>query len=121
MCGLCRQDTRAAPGQAIDGNDETKALTEGAGAAAGGSQPRKTLLVHLEPAVALRGLADTLGKSGDVWEGVEKNVDGEIVGIDWGHKDLNGTLPVGNLGMPFLANLQLDGNSSLTGETTESC
>ena len=115
MCILCHQGPQVVPGQAADGGVEAKASTEDVGAAAGFSQPRKTLLVHVDPEVALRRLADTLGERGDIWEGVDRNAAGEITKIKWSSKDLNGTLPTFDLGMPFLTHLNLFWNPGLKG------
>ena len=51
-----------------------------------------------------------------MWEGVKGGDGGEIVEIDWYGKDLKGTLPVGDMHMPYLRKLYLNGNTELKGE-----
>jgi hypothetical protein len=50
-----------------------------------------------------------------MWDGVKRG-DGEIVKISWSYKDLKGTLPVGDMHMPYLRKLWLSGNRELKGE-----
>ena len=50
------------------------------------------------------------------WEGVTRGGGGEIVEIDWQAKDLKGTLPVGDMHMPYLWRLTLSDNTELKGE-----
>ena len=50
-----------------------------------------------------------------MWEGVKRGDGGEIVEIDWSWKRLKGTLPVGNIHMPYLRRLNLSGNRELKG------
>ena len=50
------------------------------------------------------------------WEGVTRGGGGEIVEIDWQAKDLKGTLPVGDMHMPYLRKLILSFNRELKGE-----
>ncbi len=75
-----------------------------------------------DPETALAAFARSVGKKGDIWEGVEKNDDGHIVKIDWDGKGLDGTLPTAGdlLDMLFLRNLDLRNNSKLKGRATES-
>ena len=69
------------------------------------------------PEEALRAFAKCVGMSVDAMEnGVTRGGVGEIVDIDWYGKDLKGTLPVGDMHMPYLRNLILDNNSELKGE-----
>ena len=51
-----------------------------------------------------------------MWEGVTRGEDGEILKIEWKNKNLKGTLPVGDLFMPFLTHMDLGDNKELTGE-----
>ena len=41
---------------------------------------------------------------------------GVILKIEWRNKSLKGTLPVGDLFMPFLTHMDLGDNNELTGE-----
>jgi hypothetical protein len=95
------------------------AVEAAAGAAAGsggGSRPRKTL-PGVDPEEALRAFAESVGMSVDaMWDDVTRGDGGEIVEIVWSYKDLKGTLPVGDMHMPYLRNLDLEGNSDLKGE-----
>ena len=93
-----------------------------AGAAAGavgggrGSRPRKTL-PRMDPEEALRAFAESVGMPVDaMWDGVKRGDGGEIVEINWCWKDLKGTLPVGDMHMPYLRKLYLYGNEELKGE-----
>jgi hypothetical protein len=47
---------------------------------------------------------------------VKRGDGGENVEINWYNKDLKGTLPVGDMHMPYLRNLFLYGNEELKGE-----
>ena len=51
-----------------------------------------------------------------MWDGVTRGDGGEIVEIDWGRKDLKGTLPVGDMHMPYLRKLILWENRELKGK-----
>ena len=97
----------------------------GAGGGEGGSQPRK-MLPGMDPEEALRAFAESVGMSVDaMWEfkedwrgrmGVTRGDGGEIVEIDWSFKDLKGTLPVGDMHMPYLRKLDFRSNGKLKGE-----
>ena len=67
---------------------------------------------------ALRAFAEGVGMPIEkTWDGVMMRGDGvEIVEIDWSRKNLQGTLPVGDMHMPYLRNLNLRQNPKLTGE-----
>ena len=66
---------------------------------------------------ALRAFAESVGIPVDaMWEGVTRGDGGEIVEINWSYKDLKGTLPVGDMHMPYLRELNLYGNRELKGE-----
>ena len=68
------------------------------------------------PEEALRAFAESVGMSVDaMWDGVTRGDGGEIVEIDWRHKDLKGTLPVGDIHMPYLRRLDLY-NKELKGD-----
>ena len=91
---------------------EAAASTAGSG---GGSRPRKTL-PGMDPEEALRAFAESVGYKGDIMDGVVTEcAGGAIEEIHWGWKDLDGTLPVGDLNMPKLRVLNLSRNS-LKGE-----
>ena len=68
------------------------------------------------PETALRAFAESVGMGGDMWQGVKRGKGGEIVKIDWKKKGLRGTLPVGDLNMPSLKNLDLSDNGELKGD-----
>ena len=71
----------------------------------------------MDPEEALRAFADSVGMPVEmIWEGVKRGDGGEIVEIDWFNKDLKGTLPVGDMHMPYLSNLILYYNQMLKGE-----
>ena len=66
---------------------------------------------------ALRALAESVGMPVKrMWEGVTRGDGGEIVEIAWRNKDLKGTLPVGDMHMPYLRKVILEDNSELKGE-----
>jgi hypothetical protein len=66
---------------------------------------------------ALRAFAESVGYKGDIMDGVVTEcVGGAIEEIRWGWKDLDGTLPVGDLNMHKLRVLNLSGNDDLKGE-----
>jgi hypothetical protein len=67
---------------------------------------------------ALRAFAEGVGMPIEkTWDGVMMLGDGvEIVEIDWSRKNLQGTLPVGDMHMPYLRKLNLGGNNELEGE-----
>ena len=67
---------------------------------------------------ALRAFAEGVGMPIEkMWDGVTRGDGrGEIVEIDWRNKNLQGTLPVGGMHMPYLRDLNLAGNSELKGE-----
>ena len=70
----------------------------------------------MDPEEALRAFAESVGRSVDaMWAGVIRGEEGEIVDIKWNWENLC-TLPVGDMHMPFLRNLNLEGNSELKGE-----
>ena len=84
----------------------TKAAVEAMAKAAAGSEEEGTL----------RAFAESVGMPVErMWEGVTRGDGGEIVEIDWEKKDLKGTLPVGDMHMPYLRNLNLNGNDELKG------
>ena len=71
----------------------------------------------MDPEEALRAFAESVGMPVDaMWEGVTRGDGGEIVEIDWRYEDLEGTLPVGDMHMPYLRKLILIGNMELKGE-----
>ena len=79
--------------------------------------PNKGHALPLVPEEALRAFAESVGMPVDaMWEDVKRGDGGEIVEIDWSYKNLEGTLPVGDMHMPYLRYLNLCGNSKLTGE-----
>ena len=95
---------------------EEKEAAAGAAGSGGGSQPRKTL-PGMDPEEALRAFAESVGMPVDrMWEGVKRGDGGEIVEIDWSRQNLEGTLPVGDMHMPGLRFLILEGNDNLKGE-----
>ena len=95
---------------------EEKETAAGAAGNGGGSRPRKTL-PRMDPEEALRAFAESVGMPVDaMWEDVTRGDGGEIVEIDWRHKNLKGTLPVGDMHMPYLRKLNLYSNSELKGE-----
>jgi hypothetical protein len=103
--------TRAAGADA----EEKEAAATAAGGG-GGSRPRKTL-PGMDPEEALRAFAESVGMPVDaMWEGVKRGDGGEIAEIDWRYKNLKGTLPVGDMHMPYLRRLDLSGNMELKGE-----
>ena len=65
----------------------------------------------------LRALAESVGMPVEkMWEGVTRGEGGVILKIDWRErKDLKGTLPVGDLFMPFLTDLCFKSCTNLTG------
>jgi hypothetical protein len=108
-------DSRAGARAAGAEADEKEAA---AGAAGGGegSRPCKTL-PRMDPEEALRAFAESVGMPVKwMWRKVTRGDGGEIVEIDWYNEDLKGTLPVGDLNMPYLRTLYLDGNRELKGE-----
>jgi hypothetical protein len=76
----------------------------------------------------VRAFAASVGKRGDVMEGVVRGEGGLVEEIHWkgglvvegglvvDDIDLDGTLPVGDLNMPELRVLDLSGNRNLKGE-----
>jgi len=71
----------------------------------------------MDPEEALRAFAESVGMPVDaMWEGVKRGDGGEIVEIRWRNKNLKGTLPVGDMHMPYLRNLFLYDNRELKGE-----
>ena len=95
---------------------EEKEAAAAAAGSGGGSRPRKTL-PRMDPEEALRAFAKSVGMSVDaMWDGVARGDGGEIVEIVWYNKDLKGTLPVGDMHMPYLRKLILSGNRELKGE-----
>jgi hypothetical protein len=66
---------------------------------------------------ALRAFAESVGYKGYIMDGVVTEcAGGAIEEIHWREKDLDGTLPVGDLNMPKLSVLDLSGNGRLKGE-----
>ena len=53
---------------------------------------------------------------GKMEKGVTRGDGGEIVEINWDYKNLEGTLPVGDMHMPYLRKLILYGNTELKGK-----
>ena len=85
-------------------------------AAGGGSRPRKTL-PGMDPEEALRAFAESVGYKGDIMDGVVTEcAGGAIEEIHWVGKDLDGTLPMGDLNMSKLRALDLYDNDRLKGE-----
>ena len=108
-------DSRAGA-RAAGAEAEEKEAAAGAAGGGGGSRPRKTL-PRMDPEEALRAFAESVGMPVDaMWDGVKRGDGGEIVEIDWSYKDLKGTLPVGDMHMPYLRKLNLYGNRELKGE-----
>ena len=108
-------DSRAGA-RAAGAEAEEKEAAAGAVGGGGGSRPRKTL-PRMDPEEALRAFAESVGMPVDaMWDGVVRGEGGEIVEIVWRRKDLKGTLPVGDMHMPGLRFLILEGNSNLKGE-----
>ena len=108
-------DSRAGA-RAAGAEAEEKEAAAGAAGSGGGSRPRKTL-PRMDPEEALRAFAESVGMPVDaMWEGVARGDGGEIVEIDWSEKDLWGTLPVGDMHMPYLRKLNLSGNRKLKGK-----
>jgi hypothetical protein len=71
----------------------------------------------MDPEEALRAFAESVGMPVDrMWDDVTRGDGGEIVEIYWSCKDLKGTLPVGDMHMPYLRKLDLSGNDELKGE-----
>ena len=71
----------------------------------------------MDPEDALRVFAESVGMSVDaMWEDVTRGDGGKIVMIDWSYQYLKGTLPVGDMHMPYLRKLILEDNSELKGE-----
>ena len=65
---------------------------------------------------ALRAFAESVGYKGDIMDGVVTEcAGGAIEEIHWKNKNLDGTLPVGDLNMPKLRVLDLFRNQSLKG------
>ena len=88
-------------GAAGEDGSEGKAAGEGEGA------------THME---ALRAFAESVGYKGDIMDGVVTAcAGGAIEEIHWREKDLDGTLPVGDLNMPKLRVLDLYRNYRLKG------
>jgi hypothetical protein len=124
-------DSRAGARAAGAEADEKEAAA-GAAGGGGGRQPHKTL-PQMDPEEALRAFAESVGmpveRMWDRGEGGRKVAGrwcgcgratrgdgGEIVEIDWNFKDLTGTLPVGDMHMPYLRRLILFKNEELKGE-----
>ena len=102
--------------RAAGADAEEKEAAAGAAGGGGGSRPRKTL-PRMDPEEALRAFAESVGMPVDaMWEGVKRGDGGEIVVIYWSWKDLKGTLPVGDMHMPYLRELNLYDNRELKGE-----
>ena len=95
---------------------EEKEAAAGAVGGGGGSRPRKTL-PRMDPEEALRAFAESVGMPVDrMWDDVTRGDGGEIVEIYWSCKDLKGTLPVGDMHMPYLRKLDLFNSRELKGE-----
>ena len=88
--------------------EEKDAADAAAKAAAKEEEGRKTGLRAFAESVGMRVYA--------MWDGVMRRDGGEIVEIDWRNKHLEGTLPVGDMHMPYLRKLDLWGNRELKGE-----
>ena len=102
--------------RAAEAEAEEKEAAAGAAGGGGGSRPRKTL-PRMDPEEALRAFAESVGMSIDaMWDGVKRGDGGEIVEINWRRKSLKGTLPVGDMHMPYLRKFDLSGNMELKGE-----
>ena len=111
---------RGEDGKEEEGGAEEKEAAAGAAGEGGGSRPRKTL-PGMDPEEALRAFAESVGMPVDaMWKGVKRGDGGEIVEIDWGDswddRGLKGTLPVGDMHMPYLRKLVLCWNTELKGE-----
>jgi hypothetical protein len=66
---------------------------------------------------ALRAFAEGVGYKGDIMDGVVTEcAGGAIEEIHWKNKNLDGTLPVGDLNMPKLRVMDLSRNRKLKGE-----
>jgi hypothetical protein len=66
---------------------------------------------------ALRAFAESVGYKGDIMDDVVTEcAGGAIKEIHWGNKDLDGTLPVGDLNMPKLRMMDVSGNTDLEGD-----
>ena len=103
-------------GKEGEGGAEEKGTAAGAAGNGGGSRPRKTL-PRMDPEEALRAFAESVGMPVDaMWEDVTRGDGGKIVEIIWDDEDLKGTLPVGDMHMPYLRKLYLSGNRELKGE-----
>jgi hypothetical protein len=64
----------------------------------------------------VRAFAASVGKGGDVMEGVVREGGGLVEEIHWKWgTELDGTLPVGDLNMPGLRVLDLSSNEGITG------
>ena len=108
-------DSRAGA-RAAGAEAEEKEAAAGAAGGGGGSRPRKTL-PGMDPEEALRAFAESVGMPVErMWDGVKRGDGGEIVEIVWSWKDLKGTLPVGDMHMPYLRILNLSDNKKLKGE-----
>jgi hypothetical protein len=95
---------------------EEKEAAAGAAGSGGGRRPRKTL-PRMDPEETLRAFAESVGMPVDaMWDGVTRGDEGEIVEIVREFKDLKGTLPVGDMHMPYLRELDLSCNWELKGE-----
>ena len=107
---------RAAGARAARAEAEEKEAAAGAvGKGGGGSRRRKTL-PRMDPEEALHAFAESVGMPVDrMWRGVTEMWGGGVE-IDWGFKGLEGTLPVGDMHMPYLRILKLGGNRELKGE-----
>jgi len=107
---------RGEDGKEEEGGAEEKEAAAGAAGSGGGSRPRKTL-PRMDPEEALRAFAESVGMPVDaMWDGVTRGDGGEIVEINWRYKGLKGTLPVGDMHMPYLRKLNLRINRELKGE-----
>ena len=105
----------SAGARATGAEAEEKDAAAGAAGSGGGSRPRKTL-PRMDPEEALRAFAESVGMPVDrMWRGVTEMWGGGVE-IDWGFKGLEGTLPVGDMHMPYLMRLNLRGNRELKGE-----
>ena len=112
---------RGEDGKEEEGGAEEKEAAAGAAGSGGGSRPRKTL-PGMDPEEALRAFAESVGMPVErMWGGVERGGGGEIVEIKWMVKDLKGTLPVGDMHMPYLRILILSRNRELKGEARGVC
>ena len=111
-------DSRAGA-RAAGAEVEEKEAAAGAAVSGGGSRPRKTL-PRMDPEEALCAFAESVFgfpiPNFMTWDGVKRGDGGEIVEIDWSSEGLKGTLPVGDMHMPYLRDLDLFRDKNLKGK-----